>query len=85
MRLSPSIAPVCGIFLIYIFTEKTVEPSPWHLQMAWPTCTDIQLKKTCKMLNLSERRFGAHIDAKGVWKPITKCHLAKVSRQRALH
>ena len=33
-----------------------------------PTWAVIQQPKTNKLANLSERRFGAHIDASGVWR-----------------
>ena len=33
------------------------------LRTGWPACAAVQLTKTCKLVNLSERRFGAHINA----------------------
>ena len=32
----------------------------------WPTCVDVQLTETYKLLNLNGRRFGARIDANGI-------------------
>ena len=46
--------------------DHPARPSPRHPRTVWPTRADVQLTKTYKLLNLSERRFGAHIAATGV-------------------
>ena len=47
--------------------EEATEQSHWHLCMRWPTCADVQQTKTCKLVNLSEHRYGAHMDANYAW------------------
>ena len=36
-----------------------------HLRTGWPTCMAVQQTKAYKLLNLSGRRFGAHINGLG--------------------
>ena len=34
----------------------------------WPTHAEVPRALLYKLVNLSERRFGAHIDATGIWR-----------------
>ena len=40
------------------------------IRTCWPTRAELLGALPCKLVNLSERRFGAHIDATGVWRLI---------------